>query len=82
MFKDFINEEVIVLVSTKSETVFEYSGILYVENENSIKLKNAEINTVMLNFQKNVFGGGIGNYKQNIDEVIINKEYVISCIKK
>ena len=82
MFNDLINREVIVVVSSRTEFLLEYNGLLCEENENVIKLKNVDINQEMLNFQKNVFGSNMGIYKQNIDEVIINKNYVISCIKK
>lgn len=81
MFQDFINSEVLVIIATKSETVFEYIGVLTSEDENFIKLKNATINQAMLNFQKNIFGGEIGSYKDNIGEIIINKGYIISCNK-
>ena len=82
MFKDLINNEVLIIVSSRAEFLLEYTGVLCEENENTLKLKNAEINQAMLNFQKNMFGSGIGNYKQNLEEVIINKNYVISCNKK
>lgn len=82
MYSDFINCEVVVIVSTRAETVFEYKGLLCVETDNTLKLKDAEINIAMLNFQKNFFGGEMAAYKQNIDEVVINKDYIISCNRK
>lgn len=36
----------------------------------------------VLNVQKNIFGIGMGVYKQNIEEVILNKNYIIACYKK
>ena len=81
MFKELINNEVTVIVSSKTEMLLEYTGILSNEDETTIKLKNVYINIAMLNFQKNFFGSNMGSYKQNIDEVIINKRYIISCNK-
>lgn len=82
MYSDLINCEVVVIVSTRAETVFEYTGILCADNNTTLKLRDVEINIAMLNFQKNFFGGDMGAYKQNIDEVIINKDYIISCNRK
>lgn len=82
MFNNFINCEVTVIVSSKSETLLEYNGILCDENETSIKLKNVSINFAMLNFQKSIFGSNINNYKEEIEEVILNKKYIISCNKR
>lgn len=82
MYSDLINCEVVVIVSTRAETVFEYKGFLCSETDNTLKLRDAEINIAMLNFQKNFFGGEMGAYKQNIDEVVINKDYIISCNRK
>ena len=45
----------------------------------TLKLKNVSVNLVMLNFQKNLFGSSYGSYKQNVDTVVLNKEYIISC---
>lgn len=81
MFNDLINCEVVAIVSSRAEALLEYSGLLYEENEKYIKLKNVEVNFAMLNFQKSIFGGNINSYKQNIEEVILNKDYIISCNK-
>lgn len=82
MFDHLIDKEVEVIVSTKSDILLEYTGVLCKETEVSLILENAEINPVMLNFQKNIFGGSMNNYKQNVEEIIINKQYVVSCNKK
>ena len=81
MFNDFINSDVLIIVATKSETFFEYSGVLVAEDDKFIKLKKATINKVMLSFEKNIFGGDMGSYKDNVGEIIINKDYIISCNK-
>lgn len=82
MYKDYINDKVVIIISTRSEGVLEYTGILSDEDANVIKLKNVTIAPMMLNYQKNVFGTKINVYQDSIDEVIINKNYVISCSKK
>lgn len=82
MYKDLINNEVVIMVSSRAETILEYTGLLCEENDEVLRLKNVEISQALLNFQKNMFGTGLGSYKQNIEEVILNKRYVISCSKK
>lgn len=79
MYNDLINSNVTVVVSSKGDTILEYKGTLISENENNIALADASINYLMLNFQKGFFGSNINQYKQNIEKIIINKEYIISC---
>lgn len=81
MYKELINEEVSIVVATKSEMLLEYNGLLVEESTSSLILKDVTVNQVMLNFQRNVFGSGISVYKQFIGKVILNKDYVISCNK-
>ena len=81
MYKDFIGYDVTIVVSSRAENLLEYSGKLIKEDENTITMCNASISYLMLNFQKNIFGNGIGKYKTEVDEVIINKRYIISCNK-
>ena len=47
----------------------------------TITMTNTDICYLMLNFQKGIFGGNINKYKENLDKVIINKRYIISCDK-
>lgn len=82
MYKSLLNQEVEVIVSTRTEMVLEYNGVFVSEDVNTLVLKNVSITSAMLNFQKNMFGTGLGQYKENIDTVIINKNYIISCNKK
>lgn len=82
MYKELINNEVVIMVSSRAEAILEYTGLLCEENDEVLRLKNVEISQALLNFQKNMFGAGLGSYKQNIEEVILNKRYVISCSKK
>lgn len=74
-----LNKNVVVLVSTRTEQFLEYDGYLYEVNEDTITLKYASINLAMMSFQKNVFGNSMGNYLSNLDTVIINKNYIMSC---
>lgn len=82
MFNNLINNEVEVIVSSRAETLLEYCGTLCEEDDNYIKLKNVSINFAILNFQKSIFGSGLNSYKQNISEIIINKQFIISCNRK
>ena len=77
--KQLLNKDVVVLVSTRTEQFLEYDGYLYDVNEDTITLKDASISAAMLSFQKNMFGNSIGAYKTNLETVIINKNYIISC---
>ena len=84
MYKSLIGEQVIVIVSSKSEVLFEYTGILSSESENEIELKKAEASQLVFQFGKTIFGDlgeNLRKYKENIDTVIINKQYIISCNK-
>ena len=81
MYKDLIGEKVTIVVSSRGDTILEYVGTLSNENEDAIELTNANISYLMLNFQKGIFGNNINKYKENVDKVIINKRYIISCDK-
>ena len=58
--------------------VLEYSGVLVSEDDKSLKLENVSISTAILSFQRNMFGN-INSYKDNISEIVVNKEFVVSC---
>lgn len=81
MFKDMIGSTVTVVVSSRGDTLLEYIGTLSSESEDVIVLSNVDISYLMLSFQKGIFGGDINKYKKNLDKVIINKRYIISCDK-
>ena len=81
MYKSLIGEQVTVVVSSRGDNLLEYVGILSFEDENTLELKNVNISYLMLSFQKGFFGGDISKYKENVDDVIINKRYIISCNK-
>lgn len=79
MFEDLLNNQVEIITTTRGQNVFEYKGMLIKENNETVTLKNVSINYAITDFQKNVFGGNITTYKQNIEKVILNKKYIISC---
>ena len=79
MYKDLIGEKVTIIVSSRGDNLLEYIGTLLSETEDMVELRNVNISYLMLNFQKGIFGGNINKYKENIDKVIINKRYIISC---
>ena len=81
MYKDLINEEVTILVATKGDTVLEYNGTLVLETDNEIELKDATISTMLMNVQRSVFGSNMTKYREDIDKVVVNKKFIISCIK-
>ena len=81
MFKSLIGERVTVIISSRGDNLLEYVGTLSSESEEAIELSNVDISYLMLNFQKGIFGGNMSKYRENIDKVVINKRYVISCDK-
>ena len=81
MYSNLIGEKVTIVVSSKGDTMLEYIGTLVSEKEDTIELKNADLSYLMLNFQKGIFGSNINKYKDNVEKVIINKRYIISCNK-
>ena len=81
MYKALVGEKVTVVVSSRGDNLLEYIGILSSENEDAIELTNVDISYLMLNFQKGIFGGNMYKYQENLEKVIINKRYVISCEK-
>ena len=81
MYNDLIGEKVTVVVSSRSDNLLEYIGTLTSETVDAIILKNVDISYLMLNFQRGILGGNINKYKENLDTVVINKRYIISCHK-
>lgn len=81
MYKALVGEKVTVVVSSRGDNLLEYIGILSSENDDAIELTNVDISYLMLNFQKGIFGGNVNKYQENLEKVIINKRYVISCDK-
>ena len=81
MYNEFINNKVVILVSARTEGLWEYSGLLVEVDEKFLKLKNVTISQAMLNMQRNMFGSAVGAYKQNIEEIVLNKDYIVSCHK-
>ena len=81
MYKDLINEKVTVLVATRGDVVLEYEGTLTEENDTEIVLNDASIATMLMSIQVSMFGKNMNKYREDIDKIIINKKYIISCLK-
>lgn len=81
MYKSLIGEKVTIVVSSRGDNLLEYVGTLSSEDDDTIELKNVNISYLMLNFQKGIFGEGMYRYKEDLERVIINKRYIISCDK-
>ena len=81
MYKELIGEKIAVVISSRGDNLLEYIGTLTNETDETIELSNVDISYLMLNFQKGIFGGNINKYKENLEKVIINKRYIISCDK-
>lgn len=81
MYKSLVGEKVTVVISSRGNHLLEYIGTLSSESGDTLELTNVNIQYLMLNFQKGMFGGNMNVYKNNIDKVIINKRYIISCNK-
>lgn len=81
MYKSLIGEKVTVIISSRGDHLLEYIGTLSSESDDSLELANVNIQYLMLNFQKGMFGGNMNVYKTNVNKVVINKRYVISCNK-
>ncbi len=81
MYKSLIGEKVTVIISSRGDHLLEYIGTLSSESDDSLELANVNIQYLMLNFQKGMFGGNMNVYKTNVDKVVINKRYIISCNK-
>ena len=81
MYKDLINERVTVLVATRGDVVLEYEGTLTEENDTEIVLVDATIATMLMSVQVSMFGKNMTKYRDDIDKIIINKKYIISCLK-
>lgn len=81
MYKSLVGEKVTVIISSRGDHLLEYIGTLSSESDDTLELTNVNIQYLMLNFQKGMFGGNMNVYKTNVDKVIINKRYIISCNK-
>ena len=81
MYESLIGEKVIIIVSSRGENLLEYTGTLLADYEDTVELANVDIAYLMLNFQKGIFGGTFNKYQENLEKVIVNKRYIISCCK-
>ncbi len=81
MYKRLLGEKVTIVVSSRGDNLLEYIGTISNEDENTIELTDVDISYLLLNFQKGIFGNSMNQYQQNLEKVIINKRYIISCNK-
>ena len=79
MFNDFIGQVVTVIVSSRADSLLEYTGVLQSENDETIVLSGVNISYLLANIQKGVFGDSATRLKVNLDRVIINKQFIVSC---
>ncbi len=79
MYKELIGKRVNVIISSRADNLLEYTGTLVSENNEIIELSNVNIPYLILNIQKGIFGDNINRYKENVNKVIVNKKYIISC---
>jgi len=79
MYNEFIGKRVNVIISSRADNLLEYTGTLVSENNEIIELSNVNISYLILNIQKGIFGDNINRYKENVNKVIVNKKYIISC---
>ena len=83
--KDFINSEIMVMVSTKVDRVFEYTGVLSEEEDDTIVLKDVRISLVIDEWSKKhspIKENWVYYPGEHIETAIINKKYIISYVKK
>lgn len=79
MYKEFIGQQVTVLVATRGDNVLEYTGTISDESNETLTMTNTDIGYLLLNFQKGFFGNNIGKYKENVSKIVINKRHILSC---
>ena len=77
MYEEFIGKKVLVVVTTKSDRVMEYNGILNSEDEKCIRLNDVSISMQLTNMQSSIFGRQPTSFYDNsMPSAIINKEYI------
>ena len=82
MYKDLIGSTVTIVVSSRGNVLLEYTGTITGEDDKNVYLKNVSISYLMLNYQKGFFGDSFSRYKEGLDQVILNKKYIVSCNKQ
>jgi hypothetical protein len=77
MFKEYKDQQVNVLVASRGDVFLEYFGTVVEETEKTLKLKNVNILYAAPQIQRNILGSGMAQFKNNLNEAVINKEYII-----
>ena len=74
-YKEFINKNINVYVSSRSNLTFKYHGTLESVGANNIILANASMGILM--------PSGFGSLEQkvdsNIEKIAINRDFIVSC---
>ena len=77
MFKEYKDKQVNVLVASRGDVFLEYFGTVVEETEKTLKLKNVNILYAAPQMQRNIMGTGVAQFKTNLNEAVVNKEYII-----
>lgn len=77
MYKDYLNKKVNVLVASRGDVFLEYFGEVVAETEKTLKLVNVTILYAAPQIQRSMLGTGFAEFKKNLNEATINKEYII-----
>ena len=77
MYKHLMNKSANVLVASRGDVFLEYFGTVVEETEKTLKLKNVNILYAAPQIQRNILGSGMAQFKNNLNEAVINKEYII-----
>ncbi len=77
MFKEYKDQQVNVLVASRGDVFLEYFGTVVEETEKTLKLKNVNILYAAPQIQRSLMGTGVAQFKNNLNEAVINKEYII-----
>ena len=82
MYKDYLNRNVTVVVTTRSQGAYEVKGLLSNEDAYNITITDARIGLPVGESlkQNGLFNGSFQTYKEHTDKVVINKEYIIFMI--
>ena len=84
MYDLLMDCDVTMVVGPRADSAYLYSGTLVQENEKTVVLKNCTIEMAGTQAQKNMSWVGNSAFilQKDLESVIINKEYVVSCNKQ
>lgn len=83
MYSELIGRKVTVIIFVGNEKIMKYDGILASQSEEEILLQDASFEMLIGDYARSLTSSLMGTtnieYMKNIDRVIINKRYIISC---